>query len=105
MVASLPSRSPPRERSSSQNQLTQRNHCMSDIFTINLPLPKPPKPGRPTARQLVVLTAIQRHHDKTLLSPTYRDLARALGIRLYAVVQHVMALERRGLIVRQKGLS
>ena len=56
----------------------------------------------PTPKQLAILTAIRdfrKHHG---YSPTMQELANQLGVSKVTVFEHVQALERKGLLDRQR---
>jgi repressor LexA len=54
----------------------------------------------PTEKQRRVLEIIQRSVRRTGEAPTYRGIARALGVDVRAAYQHVTALERKGFLER-----
>ena len=53
-----------------------------------------------TDKQRRVLEIIQRGVRRTGDAPTYREIARALGVDVRAAYQHVRALERKGCLER-----
>jgi len=53
-----------------------------------------------TDKQRRVLALIQRSVRRTGESPTYREIAKALGVDVRAAYQHVRALERKGCLER-----
>lgn len=58
----------------------------------------------PTPRQRAVLDyLIDYRLQHGGVWPTRREVARAFGIRPNAIQQHLLALERKGLILRERG--
>ena len=55
-----------------------------------------------SGRQAQVYTLIRAHLDADQPPPTLREMGRQLGISGVSVCGHLIALERKGLIVRQK---
>ncbi len=53
-----------------------------------------------TDKQRCVLELVQRAVRRTGRAPTYRGIARALGVDVRAAYQHVIALERKGFLER-----
>jgi len=73
-------------------QLTSREHC-TDGRSVK----------RPTARQLEVLSTIADHVLTFGAPPSFRELGRALGFTsTNAGSDHLLRLERRGLLVRDR---
>jgi repressor LexA len=56
----------------------------------------------PTPKQLKILQAIDEHCRREGYSPTMQELADKLGVSKVTVFEHVTALERKGLLDRQK---
>ena len=56
-----------------------------------------------TARQERVVRFIQRTVRRTRRAPTYREIASHLGVDVRAAFQHVVALERKGVLERSAG--
>ncbi|MGC8559446.1 MAG: transcriptional repressor LexA [Phycisphaerae bacterium] len=56
----------------------------------------------PTPKQLKILQAIDEWRRRDGYSPTMQELADQLGVSKVTVFEHVQALERKGLLDRQK---
>lgn len=58
----------------------------------------------PTERQREIAHIVERHHARTGMGMTVRELMKAIGCRsTNAASDHVLALERHGLIRRVRG--
>lgn len=57
---------------------------------------------RLTAKQQRVLGLLQAAHRGEGRSPTYEEIASDLGVTVRAAFQHVLALERKGLVTRSR---
>lgn len=56
-----------------------------------------------TEKQQTVVSLLARAARRREASPTYREIARALGVDVRAAYQHVEALERKGVVQRPGG--
>lgn len=64
---------------------------------------KAPKDRSVSARQRETLELIEQFTQRTGYSPSFRDLAAALGVHVHCVTNFINRLEERGLIVRAIG--
>ena len=55
-----------------------------------------------TGKQAQVLACIQRGVQRTGQAPSYREIAAQLGVTVRAAYQHVQALERKGVLARNR---
>ncbi len=55
-----------------------------------------------TSKQTQVLACIQRWVQRTGQAPSYREIAAQLGVTVRAAYQHVQALERKGVLARNR---
>lgn len=57
----------------------------------------------PTPRQLAVLHYLQDCRARSQIPPSRKEMALHFGIAPNAVERHLLALERRGMIQRERG--
>lgn len=62
-----------------------------------------PNPAGLTERQMEVVCAIRQYRHVHGISPTYRELARSLGIVHVAIAEHVWALAQKRIVRCEKG--
>ena len=56
-----------------------------------------------TKKQEKVLDFIKRYHKVHSFSPTLREIAESFEIHINAARQHVLLLEKKGVITRKEG--